>query len=459
MTLTFALSVRNFIEDIGSYAGFAAVVALALFTLLLFAQAREIKRLRDWGADAHDRLGELERNLAAALEMARRAVSAPRSGQQTAAGQPAAAQRAQPARPAAARGRAAAPAAAAPAAAAAGAARLARTSAPVRPQLLPAAPVGVAGPPLASATVLIPLPGAPAAAPPLPPAPARPAARPAVAAAATGAGPRERVAPATPAAAPRERAAAPAARDRSPLAADPASGNGHRDDPPTELAAAAPRRATAAAARPAAPRRDGAGRPAARPRPAGPAGTAGRPPRGGARNAAPQGEPPHGRRRLVGVLAVVAALVVVAIGAVVLLGGGDDDKPGTVRVEAPAGSARGGARRRARAPPPPAHDQTTVAVLNGTGVTGLASSVMDELTGQGFRKGNVADASDTERTQTVVEYRNGQEAAAREVARSLDLSPDAVSAIRPDSEESCRRVGPCLAQVIVTVGADRNPTQ
>ena len=84
---------------------------------------------------------------------------------------------------------------------------------------------------------------------------------------------------------------------------------------------------------------------------------------------------------------------------------------------------------------------------------------MDELTTQGFRKGNVTDASDAERSQTVVEYRNGQQSAANEVARSLGLSLDTVSPIRPDSEDACRRVGPCLAQVIVTVGADRNPTQ
>ncbi|HEU4703664.1 MAG TPA: hypothetical protein VFS37_14370, partial [Conexibacter sp.] len=126
------LSVQDFIDKVGAYVGFAAAIGLALFALLLFAQARELKRLREWGAQAHDRLGELERRLAAALELARRA-SAP---QRTMAPQrPAPAQRPAAARPA-----------------------LARTSSPTRLPLLPAAPAGVAGAALGSATMVIPLP-------------------------------------------------------------------------------------------------------------------------------------------------------------------------------------------------------------------------------------------------------------------------------------------------------------
>ncbi|MCW2954645.1 MAG: hypothetical protein JWQ48_3815, partial [Conexibacter sp.] len=78
MPLTYALSVHTFVDKIGSYAGFAAIIGLALFALLLFAQARELRRLRDWGAQAHDRIGELERGLATALDMARRPAPAPR---------------------------------------------------------------------------------------------------------------------------------------------------------------------------------------------------------------------------------------------------------------------------------------------------------------------------------------------------------------------------------------------
>ncbi|HEX2702093.1 MAG TPA: FHA domain-containing protein, partial [Solirubrobacteraceae bacterium] len=43
-----ALSINGGIKTLGAYAGLAAVVALALLALLYFAQARELKRLREW---------------------------------------------------------------------------------------------------------------------------------------------------------------------------------------------------------------------------------------------------------------------------------------------------------------------------------------------------------------------------------------------------------------------------
>ena len=43
------------IKDIGSYAGFAAVVGLAVLAALYFSQARDLKRLREWAGRAPDR--------------------------------------------------------------------------------------------------------------------------------------------------------------------------------------------------------------------------------------------------------------------------------------------------------------------------------------------------------------------------------------------------------------------
>ncbi|HEX5147336.1 MAG TPA: hypothetical protein VFV85_09945, partial [Conexibacter sp.] len=83
--MIFAFSVHSFIDKVGAYVGIAAAIGLALFALLLFAQARELKRLREWGGQAHDRIGELERRLAAALELARRAGAAQRTGAHTVA--------------------------------------------------------------------------------------------------------------------------------------------------------------------------------------------------------------------------------------------------------------------------------------------------------------------------------------------------------------------------------------
>ncbi|HEX4804782.1 MAG TPA: hypothetical protein VFU94_02680, partial [Conexibacter sp.] len=77
--MIFALSIHSFVTRIGAYVAFAAIVGLALLAILLFAQARELRRLREWGAHAHERIGELERRLAAALELARRASSSQRT--------------------------------------------------------------------------------------------------------------------------------------------------------------------------------------------------------------------------------------------------------------------------------------------------------------------------------------------------------------------------------------------
>ena len=442
MLLTFAFSARDFIKDVGSYAGFASVIALALFALLLFAQAREIKRLREWGSQAHDRIGELERGVAAALDMARRAAS------RAAAPAPAPAQ---PARGPVSR-RPVGPAAVAGAAAAAGAApRVASTSAPVRPQLLPAAPSGLAGPALASATVLIPLPGAPSstAQSPVPLRAATPAGRPAAAAAGAGA-----------------TTAAAAIDQRERVAPDNGS-NGYHDDPPTEFPPPSRRPTPPDAARPAAggPPRRGAPAPGARPRPAGRPAAPARAGAGGARgNGQEPEEGQHGRRRFRAVLLVLLALVVVGGAAYALLLRGDDEPSTTVQTQAPSGrgrTRRAAARRTATtraATPAPPHGDTSVVVLNGAGVDGLASRVMDELTAAGYPAGVVGDASSANRGSTAISFRGaGAEAAAREVARTLRISTDAVTEIDTDTEtQACILQDPCTAQVVVTVGADRS---
>lgn len=45
------------IQQIGAYAGFAAIVGLAVLSALYFSQARDLKRLREWAARAPDRTG------------------------------------------------------------------------------------------------------------------------------------------------------------------------------------------------------------------------------------------------------------------------------------------------------------------------------------------------------------------------------------------------------------------
>ena len=64
-TITAALHVSDRIKDYGSYAGFACVLGLAVLSLLYFAQAREVKRLREWAGRAPERDAELQARVTA----------------------------------------------------------------------------------------------------------------------------------------------------------------------------------------------------------------------------------------------------------------------------------------------------------------------------------------------------------------------------------------------------------
>src|ERR1700690_2389841 len=57
--MVLAFSLQSDIKSIGAYAGFAAIIGLALLVLLYFAQAREIRRMSDWLHEHEDRLPNL----------------------------------------------------------------------------------------------------------------------------------------------------------------------------------------------------------------------------------------------------------------------------------------------------------------------------------------------------------------------------------------------------------------
>lgn len=129
MDLFLALAVHRFVTSVGSYAGFAAIVGLAILILLFFAQARETNALRDHVDELLERIAGLESRVA-------------RQAQAQAAAQEEAARVA-----------AAAPEPARAALAAVGGAGAANVAFP------PAPPAGVAAPALSAATRVIPLPG------------------------------------------------------------------------------------------------------------------------------------------------------------------------------------------------------------------------------------------------------------------------------------------------------------
>ncbi|MCW3029466.1 MAG: LytR family transcriptional regulator, partial [Solirubrobacterales bacterium] len=65
-SLPLALSLSNTFTKIGAVAAFAALLAIAILSLLVFSQARELKRLREWAGRAPERAADLEARVSAA---------------------------------------------------------------------------------------------------------------------------------------------------------------------------------------------------------------------------------------------------------------------------------------------------------------------------------------------------------------------------------------------------------
>src|SRR5919106_653404 len=70
MDLLLAFSLQDQVEKYGAYVGLAAFIGLAVLSLLYFAQARELKRLRDWAGRAPERAQELQARVVAQAEEA-----------------------------------------------------------------------------------------------------------------------------------------------------------------------------------------------------------------------------------------------------------------------------------------------------------------------------------------------------------------------------------------------------
>ncbi len=81
----FAFSLQDQVDKFGAYVGIAAFFGLAILTLLYFAQAREVKRLREWAGRAPERAAELELAVAEHAEEARRTPPTPVPARQPAA--------------------------------------------------------------------------------------------------------------------------------------------------------------------------------------------------------------------------------------------------------------------------------------------------------------------------------------------------------------------------------------
>jgi hypothetical protein len=116
-----------------------------------------------------------------------------------------------------------------------------------------------------------------------------------------------------------------------------------------------------------------------------------------------------------------------------------------------------------RATPPPAQkppaqttpvhpvEPTTVAVLNGTTVTGLARRAADQLVAFGFREGVVTnDTTNQQRPLSEVFYEPGHRTEAYAAADCLDIGFDRVHPMRANE-----RVAADRAPIAVFIGADK----
>ncbi len=394
--IPFAFSVHRFITSVGSDAGFASIIGLAILVLLYFAQARETANLRQQAEESGQRVLQLESRLA----QLSRPQASPQVGQApvpVGAQAPANAVAAASARRASAvPGRASKPVPAGAVAAA------------------PGAPAGVAAPALAAATKLVPT------SPVAPPQPA----------VAAGAAPDEQ------------------RPDATVIAPAPATVAGGANGAVQERVAPPPVGAGRGVQAPGRVRGQGGGQapPRVQIRPGGATAAARRP------LVAPRA--PAVRRSRVGrgLLLLIGALGAAAVVAVLLIVTSAGDRP------AAGGSSRTSnapttrhAKRVAVFNP----SSVTVAVLNGTAASGLAHRTALRLASAGYREGTIATASDQTRTATVVAYMPGHRGDALQVAKTLKLGSASVQPVDQSTQAvACPPSSACTATVVVTVGAD-----
>lgn len=436
MSFSFAfLSGHGFVNSVGAYVGLGSLVAVALLVLLYFAHARETATLRDRLDEAQQRISGLEGRIGQLMQM--------QAAQRGRAPGPVAPAPPVPVRAAGApQGsvrRIPNPATAAAAATAAPATGLAAAASPPRPAgLTPAAPAGMGGPALASATKLIPDPvttGEPDDTMFVPAA---------AAAAANGKAGAEHTAvlaaaKQTPAAAASARAAS--ASPRGPVAPPPRMQIGGEPDG-AEAAATA-------------------------------AGGAGRIRRIGGN---PQtttvlpvfdDESVGGGGRFSGALLPILiaglAVVVIVVGLIVISNSGGSTSGNVNHSNTNAGTTGQTLHNKKPAPTPFSAADFKVAVLNGTAQSGLAGDVGSKLARAGYKKGNITNAASQTEGLTFVYYVSGKanKLAAQHVAKALTLPPSRVRKAGKSVLQSCAisatgtSLGSCSAQLIVSVGQDR----
>jgi hypothetical protein len=183
-------------------------------------------------------------------------------------------------------------------------------------------------------------------------------------------------------------------------------------------------------------------------------------PRGGGRRPAgrrpaPAGKPPR-EGRSAGTIALLVGIAVLILGGgtflVSQLLGGDDTPPPQNQTAPPPTQTQepgeGGGNQGAE-PSPPA--ETNVAVLNGTTSTGLAGTIADQISAEGYQRG-VVETNERDQTieQTIIYYADGERATARAVGRLLSV--ENFEPLDPETESLAPD-----ADIVVLAGADQAP--
>ena len=413
MDLILAFSLQDQVEKYGAYVGLAAFLGLAVLSLLYFAQARELKRLRDWAGRAPERAQELEARVVAQAEEALREPAAPAAPVAEPVAAPASGNGVIPMgpRPAVAVAALAAQAQAAPA----------TVETPAVEEEKEAAAVAVGG-------------GAPPETPPEPPAePAAAEPEP------------EEPEPDEP----DEAEEADAEPEPEPVQ----SGNGKPAEPPTQIPRATPRPQP---------------RPAPEPTPE-PAPVAAAPLRSStpSRTIPPRrGEGREGGSRvalytLIGVVVLAAAILVPVY--FMVLAGDDDPEPQPNPIAEPSGTTTaGGAGGTAAAGTVEARSEKVVVVLNGTPVDGLASGERDKLIDAGYSEDQgmirTANNADQQCQDSIVYYGDQERRQARDVARLLDITrTEAIDEETQALADGSDQTGSLPANVVALLCADKSP--
>lgn len=424
--LPLALKIPHVVEQIGSIAGFAAVVGLAILATLYISAARDLRRLREWAGRAPERAAE---GVVPGRVPPAPATPAGGAGPRVVQRVPAAQPQAQPQ------------------AAASGATNGSppegdKDEAPEGDEAEAAKPEGQGDEAETAATT----PdgeeqkdgaqdgaeggsqdGDAAARPPGMPAPASAAAAAAGAKAATTSGP---AAPAAPApAAPGK--PAPTGPSPAPGAAPASSAAPSAAAAPPKPPAARPGGSVLPPRAPAPPvRRIPASSPGGRPQP----------------GLVREPEPAKRKRNPVYVVLAVAGVLILGAGAAIgvpKLVEGDKSDSGSK-----SASSKKKQATTAKTTKPTAAKSITVAVLNGTTVPGLAAQIGDRVEAGGFTQGTVDNAVGPQRANSVVKYSPGHQSDARLVAKKLKIST-----IEPMDATSQGIAGD--ATVVVVVGSDQ----